>query len=124
MPRGGRRRREGTRWLADIHATPQAYHAGPDTVTTLGTSYRSPYASECVEGKDVVVPSVAKSNKKNNNVLQLGCNINNECLGLPGKGDGVMKRFLRHRLRWRIWLVNQERLLKESIFDPAGGRSS
>ena len=32
MPRGGRRRREGTRWLADIHAVPQAYHAGPDAV--------------------------------------------------------------------------------------------
>ena len=32
MPRGGRRRREGTRWFADIHATPQAYHAGPDAV--------------------------------------------------------------------------------------------
>src|SRR5215211_3700301 len=32
VPRGGRRRREGTRWFADIHATPQAYHAGPDAV--------------------------------------------------------------------------------------------
>ena len=32
MPRGGRRRREGTRWFADIHAGPQAYHAGPDAV--------------------------------------------------------------------------------------------
>ena len=32
MPRRGRRRREGTRWFADIHATPQAYHAGPDAV--------------------------------------------------------------------------------------------
>src|ERR671916_3510280 len=31
-PRGGRRRREGTRWFADIHAAPQAYHAGPDAV--------------------------------------------------------------------------------------------
>src|ERR671917_1132314 len=28
----GRRRREGTRWFADIHAAPQAYHAGPDAV--------------------------------------------------------------------------------------------
>jgi hypothetical protein len=32
VPRGGRRRLEGTRWFADIHATPQAYHAGPDAV--------------------------------------------------------------------------------------------
>jgi len=32
VSRRGRRRREGTRWLADIHATPQAYHAGPDAV--------------------------------------------------------------------------------------------
>jgi hypothetical protein len=32
VPRGGRRRREGTRWFVDIHAAPQAYHAGPDAV--------------------------------------------------------------------------------------------
>jgi hypothetical protein len=32
VARGRRRRREGTRWLADIHATPQAYHAAPDAV--------------------------------------------------------------------------------------------
>ena len=32
MPRVGRRRREGTRWFVDIHAAPQAYHAGPDAV--------------------------------------------------------------------------------------------
>jgi len=32
VPRRGRRRREGTRWFADIHATPQAYHASPDAV--------------------------------------------------------------------------------------------
>jgi hypothetical protein len=32
VPRGRRRRREGTRWFADIHATAQAYHAGPDAV--------------------------------------------------------------------------------------------
>ena len=32
MPRGGRCRREGTRWFADIHAAPQAYHAGSDAV--------------------------------------------------------------------------------------------
>jgi hypothetical protein len=32
VPRGGRRRREGTRWFADIHAAPQAYHAGPAAV--------------------------------------------------------------------------------------------
>jgi len=30
VPPRGRRRREGTRWFADIHATPQAYHASPD----------------------------------------------------------------------------------------------
>jgi hypothetical protein len=34
-----------------------------------------------------------------------------------------MRRFLRHRLQWRIWLLTQERLLKQvGMLDHAEGR--
>jgi hypothetical protein len=71
------------------------------------------------------VPSVATSNKNNNSVLQSFCNMNSDRLGLPGKGDGVMRRFRRYRLQWRNWLLRQERLLKQgSTLDHAKGKSS
>jgi hypothetical protein len=36
-----------------------------------------------------------------------------------------MRRFRRHRLQWWIWLLREERLLREeSIFDHAEGRRS
>ena len=51
--------------------------------------------------------------------------MSNDRLELSGKEDSVMRRFRQRRLRWWIWLLKQEKLMKdEIIFDHAEGRRS